>query len=100
MDPVIAGTYIVCAAIGVAVGAVGTCIGIKQTQGPRERAFVIRETVFWWAAAIAYLFCLWLMPKPYIVYLSFFSFMAIYAAVRSSKKRQARIRSEESSHAA
>jgi len=100
MDSVIVGTYIVGVVIGVAVGTVGTYVGIKETKGPRERAFVIKETVLWWMASITYLFCLWLIPNPYIIYLSFFSFMAICAAVRSSKKRRTQIRSEESNHAA
>jgi hypothetical protein len=99
MNPVIVGTYIVCVAIGVAVGAVRMCIAIKETKAPRERAFVIRKYIFYWASAIGYLFCLWLIPKPYIIYLSFLFSMAFFASVRSSKKTQARIRSEESNHA-
>jgi hypothetical protein len=53
------------AIIGVLGGAFGTYMGIKNTQGPRERAFMIRASILCWAMVTAFLVGLLLLPNPY-----------------------------------
>jgi hypothetical protein len=45
------------AVIGLAGGLVGAWAGIRNTKGPRERAFVLRAILLLWA-------CMALFPNP------------------------------------
>ena len=53
------------AAIGLAGGVVGTCCSIRNTGGPRERAFVIRASAVLWIAGLLFLAALLLLPSPW-----------------------------------
>jgi hypothetical protein len=48
--------------VGVMGGVVGTYFSIKNTKGPKERAFMIRAAAFCWFGASAFLTCLSLLP--------------------------------------
>jgi hypothetical protein len=48
--------------LGVMGGVVGTYFSIKNTNGPKERAFVIRAAVLCWVGVSAFLACLLLLP--------------------------------------
>jgi hypothetical protein len=100
MDPVIASVYVVGAVIGFGIGVFGTYVGIKQSKSSRERAFIIRESVVWWLVSIAAILCFWLLPKTYLVGMSAVSFPLMFAGAALAHRRLAKIRSEESSHAA
>ena len=56
---------IVGGAIGLAAGLVGTYLSIKNTDGPRERAFMVKASVVCWIAMIAFLGLMLALPSPY-----------------------------------
>jgi hypothetical protein len=79
---------------GVAGGAIGTYFGIKQTDGPRERAFMGRAATICWLGLALFLAGLFLLPEsrpwlwvPYSILLPF--------AIGYANKRQMAIRREE-----
>lgn len=46
-------------------GAIGTYFSIKKTNGPLERAFMIKASVITWIAVIFFLIMLLVIPMPY-----------------------------------
>ncbi|NNJ97857.1 MAG: hypothetical protein HKP12_11945 [Gammaproteobacteria bacterium] len=46
-------------------GAIGTYFSIKNTNGPRERAFMIKASVITWIAVSVFLIMLLVIPMPY-----------------------------------
>jgi hypothetical protein len=88
------------AAIGVLGGAFGTYVSIHNTQGPRERAFVIRASVICWVLAVTFVATVLLLPSPhrYIVWLPYA--VVLFVAIRLWNKGQSRIRKEESAERA
>jgi CHASE2 domain-containing sensor protein len=84
------------AIVGVAGGLFGTYCGIKNTNGPRERAFMIKASVVCWVYVFGYLLLLVMLPRPYgwfaaIPYALFLCLGIVYA-----NRTQQRIRQEES----
>lgn len=55
--------------IGVMGGIVGTYFSIKNTHGPKEKAFAIRAAALGWLGCSAFLACLLLVPLPWRVLL-------------------------------
>jgi hypothetical protein len=51
--------------LGVMGGIVGTYFGIKNTNGPRERAFAIRAAALCWLGVSTFLACLFLVPSTW-----------------------------------
>ena len=51
--------------VGVAGGAIGTYASITNTEGPLERAFMVKASVVTWAAVTAFLVLLLTLPRPY-----------------------------------
>jgi Ca2+/Na+ antiporter len=51
--------------LGTLGGAIGTWCSIRNTRGPRERAFMIRASVVAWVAIAVFLALLLLLPHPY-----------------------------------
>jgi len=91
---------IVGGAVGLAGGIIGTYFSIKNTNGPRERRFMVKAAIVGWVCIIAFLALLFLLPHPYrwfvwIPYGPVLVFGIIYG-----NKRQAQIRTEESGAAA
>lgn len=84
------------AALGVLGGVIGTYFGIKNTAGPRERAFMIRAAALAWIAIAAFLIALWWTPLPYRDGLWVSYVLALPLAIRAGNRRQAQIRHEES----
>ncbi len=82
-------------AIGIAGGAAGTYFSIKNTNGPRERAFMIRVSVVTWFVISAFLAGLLLLPRPYNWFLWIPYGIALPLSIIRLNRRQARIRSEE-----
>lgn len=56
---------IVGTAIGILGSIVGTYFSIKNANGPREQAFVIKALVMLWGALTTFLCALLLLPSPY-----------------------------------
>jgi hypothetical protein len=51
--------------IGCVGGIIGSYFGIKNVNGPRERAFMIKCLIVGWIAIDAFLALLFLLPDPY-----------------------------------
>jgi len=51
--------------MGILGGVVGTYFSIKSTKGPRERAFMVRASIYAWMGIIGFLLGLLLLPSPY-----------------------------------
>ncbi|MGI6087442.1 MAG: hypothetical protein ACOYCD_05770 [Kiritimatiellia bacterium] len=86
--------------IGLAVGVVGTYFSIKNTNGARERSFMIKSAVVWWIAILLFLGLLFAIPNPYrwfmwIPYSILFPLGIIY-----SNRRQQAIRQQEAQNKA
>jgi Ca2+/Na+ antiporter len=84
------------AAVGVLGGVIGTWFSIKNTGGPRERAFAIRASVMFWLGITAFLAALWFVPSPYHVLLWLAYLAALLLTLRAWNRRQQQIRHEES----
>ena len=94
MDPGLIGS-IVGSLLGVAGGLIGTYFSIKKTNGPRERAFMIRAAAVCWIGLGALFAAMFFLPQarlwiwiPYFILLPF--------EIRYLNKKQAAIRREES----
>jgi hypothetical protein len=55
--------------VGVIGGLVGTYFSITNTQGPTERAFMIRASIIAWVALTLFVALLMLLPHPYRLWL-------------------------------
>lgn len=52
-------------AIGIFGGIVGTYFSIKNTNGPKERSFVMKASALTWVTVVIFLCALLLLPSPY-----------------------------------
>ncbi len=87
--------------IGIAGGAIGTYYSIKHTNGPLERAFMVRCTVIIWIAVIAFLGLLLLLPVPYRYFLWIPYVILLPWGITRINRRQSAIReSEKTQHLA
>ena len=82
--------------LGILGGVVGTWFSIKNTNGPRERAFMIRVSALSWLAVAAFLTALWFTPLSYQPLLWLPVMPLLYVAARAGNRRQDQIRKEES----
>jgi hypothetical protein len=82
-------------ALGVLGGAVGTYFSIKNTSGPRERAFMIRIAIFTWILITAFVCGLFALPRPFNFLLWVPYGIALPLAVLWCNRRQSKIRAEE-----
>ena len=97
MNPGIVGG-IVGSILGVAGGLIGTYFSIKNTNGPRERAFMIRSAIVCWIGVAIFLAALLLLPQarlwlwiPYGILLPL--------GIRYGSRKQMAIRREEQTNA-
>ena len=83
-------------AIGLAGGVIGTCFSIKNTNGPRERAFMIKSAAACWIGTLAFLGFLLALPIPYwwLMWVPY-SILLPLGIVYGNRRQQA-IRHEES----
>lgn len=51
--------------LGTLGGVFGTWCSIRNTRGPRERAYMIKASMIAWAAIAVFLALLLLLPNPY-----------------------------------
>jgi len=81
---------------GLAGGIIGTYFSIKNTNGPRERAFMIKASVIGWIAILVFLVLMLTLPNPYRYFLWIpYGILLPWAIVTGNWKQQ-RIRVEES----
>jgi hypothetical protein len=82
-------------ALGVLGGVVGTYFGVRNTKGPRERAFMLRVATVCWLAMAVFLAAMWVTPMPFRVLLWIPYAGALPLAIRGVNRRQEQIRREE-----
>jgi hypothetical protein len=87
-------------AIGVLGGVLGTWASVKNTRGPRERAFVVRASVLCWIVVLAFLSGILLIPDWYKHLLWIPYLILLVLGIRWWNQAQLRIRQEESGHGA
>lgn len=97
MDPQTAGTLgaWLGGGIGVLGGLVGTWFSIRNTQSPRERAFVIKASLICWALVIAFVASLLLIPTwhRHLLWIPY-SLLLVWG-IRRWNKMQLRIQNED-----
>ncbi len=91
---------VVGSAVGVLGGILGTYFGIKNTGGPRERAFVVRASAAGWLLVIAFVAGMWLIPHPQRPWLWPAYAVLLLLGVFAWNRRQFQIRQKESGHRA
>ena len=81
--------------LGVLGGLVGSYFSIVNTDGPRERAFMVRVSALFCVGIAAFLLLLGLTPQPLrpLVWLPYL--LALPLAIRVANQRQEQIRREE-----
>ena len=81
--------------LGVLGGAIGTYFSIKNTFGPRERAFMIRISILIWVLVTAFVCGLWALPRPFNLLLWVPYGIGLPLAILWCNRRQNAIRVEE-----
>jgi hypothetical protein len=84
--------------LGVLGGAVGTYFTVRNTEGPRERAFTIKGAVVCWVLVALFLMGALLMPGRVRFALWVAYAMLLGVGIRWWNMTQCRIRREEASH--
>src|SRR4051794_12688603 len=82
--------------LGILGGVVGTYFSIMNTNGPRERAFMIRVTALGSVTFAGFLCALWLIPFIYLPLLWLPCTLLLPWSIRAGNRRQEQIRREES----
>ena len=82
--------------LGFSGGLVGSYFSIKRTNGPRERAFMIRSVIVCWAAILMFLGLLLALPDPYrwLIWIPYGILLPL--GIVYGNRRQQAIRQEES----
>jgi hypothetical protein len=81
--------------LGVLGGLIGTYCAVRNTNGPRERRFVIRAAQVSWGLLTLFLVGLFLIPSPYGFLLWIpYSFLLV-VGIRAMNLGQQRIRDAE-----
>ncbi len=81
---------------GIAGGMIGTYWSIKNTNGPRERAFMTKSAVVCWVAIFIFLGLLFALPNSYRWYMWIPYGILLPLGIISLNRKQQRIRQEES----
>jgi serine/threonine protein kinase len=82
--------------VGVAGGLLGTYFSIKNTNGPRERAFVIKASIVGWIFVLTFVSGMCLTPGLYKLFLVPIYVVVLVAGILLWNKKQTQIRLEES----
>jgi hypothetical protein len=82
--------------LGVLGGLIGTWFSIKNTSGPRERAFMIKASVLCWLFVALFLAGLFIIPRWYnlLVWIPYVILLPL--GILKLNATQQRIRQEES----
>ena len=81
--------------IGIAGGAVGTYFSIKNTNSPKERAFMINASITFWVFIIIFIILLVVLPSPYKWFLWFPYGILLPLSIRFMNKRLSQIKQED-----
>lgn len=82
--------------LGLAGGIIGTYFSIKNTKGPRERAFMVKSAVVCWVAILVFLALLVALPHPYRWLLWILYGFLLPLGIIYGNRRQQAIRQTES----
>jgi hypothetical protein len=82
--------------LGLMGGIFGTYCSIKNTNGPKEKAFMIKASIIGWIGIIVFLALLFLLPNSYRFYLWIPYGILLPIVIIKGNKIQAKIRQEES----
>lgn len=82
--------------IGLLGGIIGTYFSVKNTNGPRERAFVMKSAGVCWLGVIIFLVLLLALPNPYrwLVWIPYAILLPI--GITYGNRKQESIRRQES----
>ena len=81
--------------MGVLGGLVGTYFSIHNTNGPGERAFMVKCAMFGWIGIAVFLGLMIFLPHPYRWFLWIPYGVALPIAIIKCNEIQARIRADE-----
>jgi len=82
-------------AIGIAGGIFGTWCSIRNTHGPRERAYMIRVSAIAWIALAVFLALLLGLPNPYRLWMWVPYGILLPLGIHRVNRRLAEIRAAE-----
>ena len=82
--------------LGVIGGLIGSYYSITRTNGPRERAFMVRVTLICWLGVTTFLIASWFTPLPYRPLLWIPYSLLLFRAIRLGNQKQEEIRRQES----
>ena len=86
---------IVGGALGLMGGIFGTYCSIKNTNGPKEKTFMIKASIITWIGIILFLALMFLLPNPYRFYLWIPYGIVLPIAIIKGNKIQQKIKKEE-----
>lgn len=81
---------------GILGGLIGAYFGVMNTNGPRERSFIIKTAIICWVCVIAFLAGLLFIPSPYNLILWIPYPILLLLGIKWCNQSQARTREEES----
>ena len=81
--------------LGLLGGLVGTYFSIKNTNGPRERAFMVKAAAVCWVAILVFIGLLLALPNPYRWFLWIPYAVLLPLGINYGNRKQQRIRDEE-----
>ena len=81
--------------LGALGGVVGTYFSITRTNGPRERAYMVKWAVYGWIVMVAFLVLLLVLPSPYRWFLWVPYGIGLPLCIRKCNAGQQRLRVEE-----
>jgi len=81
--------------LGMIGGIIGTYFSIKSTNGPRERAFMVKTAVVCWIAMVVFLVLMFLLPSPYRHFLWIPYAILLPLGITFANRSQQRIRKKE-----
>lgn len=91
MDPATVGLIVAVGGtlLGFMGGVYGTWNSIQQTNGPRERTFVVKLAVLYWIVVPIFLVLVFVLPDPWNYYIWLpYGLWLTYTIRRSSIKQQ------------
>jgi Ca2+/Na+ antiporter len=81
---------------GLAGGVIGAYAGIKNTNGPKERGYMIKMAALMWWAVVFFLALLFALPTPYQWFIWGPWVVLLVIGITYCNKRQGQIRKAES----
>ena len=80
---------------GIIGGVIGTYCSIKNTNGPKERNFIIKASLICWVMVSAFMVLLFVLPAPYkwMIWIPYCPLLVW--GINASNRIQRKIREEE-----